>query len=352
MNDNISKRKIDHINTIVSNDLIDRSKKCNYFENIKLTHRAIPEISLNEVDTSTFFLGKKLSFPLIISSMTGGADHKLLVKINCNLAKAANYTQVAMAVGSQRSMVENYNSRKSFDIRPIAQQIPLLSNIGAVQLNYGISLEHIVDIIDYIKADAIYFHFNPLQEVIQKEGNVNFSNLIRKIVKISEKIKIPVIIKEVGSGLSCEDVSLGIKSGISYFDISGAGGTSWSMTEALRYENINQEKKARLGMLFKDWGIPTPIALKNLKEYVAKAKFIASGGIRNGIDMVKSIILGASLCGVANPFLKAATVSEEEVILKIEQLRAEFQLAMFLLGARTLKDISNKESLILNYEMI
>ena len=339
MSDLTNDRKLEHIRAIENDPLTDRS--AHYYDRIQLTHRALPEISLNSIDTSCTFLGKQLSFPLLISSMTGG-DHELIKQVNHNLAKAAQICGVAMAVGSQRVMFTNPEALESFQLRELAPDIPLIGNIGAVQLNYGISASEVQQAIDCLNADAIYLHLNPLQEAVQPEGDTDFSNLGAAITQLVKDIDVPVLLKEVGSGLSPADIEVGLKAGVTIFDVAGSGGTSWS-----RIEHHRRNDGSDLGLKFQDWGIPTPTALKLAQPYLNNATIVASGGLRDGIDMVKSVILGASLCGMAAPLLKPAMVSVEAVVTEIEKIKTEFRTAMFLLGARDITALFNNRDHIL-----
>ena len=343
MTDLINSRKIEHLRIVESDQHIDR-RKC-YFDTIHLTHRALPELDFKRIDPSVQFMDKHLSFPLLISSMTGG-DHGVIKKINKNLALAAEATGVAMAVGSQRVMFTDPNSKSSFNIRQFAPTTLLFSNLGAVQLNYGFSIDNCRKAIEEVEADAIYLHLNPLQEVIQPEGDTNFSSLGEKIGIIAEYLNHPVVVKEVGSGISPRDVEILIKNHIKYIDVAGSGGTSWSRIEYYRQECDDSPDTS--GILFQDWGIPTPLALKMLLPYKKKIVSVASGGVRNGVDMVKAIILGASLCGMASPFLHPALDSVEAVIKVIERLKREFTTTMFLLGAGTFDTLHGDTSLIIN----
>jgi len=334
-------RKIEHIEVINNDSQTDRNG--HFFDGIRLTHRALPEVSLADVDTSCDFLGKKLSFPLLISSMTGG-DHELIRKINKNLAQAAEQCQVALAVGSQRVMFSHPAAAESFELRQFAPSTVLLGNIGAVQLNKGFGLSQAQAAVDILDADGLYLHLNPLQEAIQLEGDTDFSNLAQKIAHIASGLNKPVLLKEVGSGFSSQDLEKGLTSGIAYFDVAGKGGTSWSRIE--HHRNSNSEDD--LGLCFQDWGIDTVTALKMLNPHINEATLISSGGLRNGIDMIKSVILGASICGLAAPFLKPAMESTEAVVFEIEKLRREFNTAMFLLGMKDIKSLFNNQSLILS----
>ena len=335
----INQRKLDHINIVSDGEGIDR-RQC-YFDRIHLTHRALPELNLADVDPSTEFLAKELSFPLLISSMTGGPDDEL-VKINRNLAIAAEAEGIALAVGSQRVFLSDDAARESFELRRHAPSTVLLGNLAAVQLNHDVGFADCDAAVKVLEADGLCLHLNPLQEAVQPEGDTDFSGLRNKIAVIVKTLKKPVIIKEVGAGISPEDVEHLLAAGVKHIDVAGAGGTSWSMVESRRSDDPG------LGELFGDWGIPTPVALRMMKPYQHEVQLIASGGIRNGIDMAKSIILGASLCGMARPFLNPARESAEAVRTAIRKLKREFTTAMFLLGAGGINDIKGREELILD----
>ncbi len=319
-------RKKEHIRIIQQDKDVDRKRF--YFDDLRLTHRALPELDLNSIDTSIELFGKTLSFPLLISSMTGG-DDDMLRTINRNLAIAAEACQVAMGVGSQRVMFKYPEAEDSFNLRKYAPTAPLFSNLGAVQLNYGYGLAECQQCVDILGADGLFFHLNPLQEAIQPEGNTNFSGLADKIGDIATRLSVPVIVKEVGTGMSADDARELADRGIRYIDVAGSGGTSWSRIE---HHRSIESGGTDLGILFQDWGIPTPIALIKLAPLRDRLTLFGSGGIRNGVDMAKAMILGASLCGLAKPFLAPAMQSPEAVISVIKRLHQEFRTAMFLLG--------------------
>ena len=341
MQDPTNERKLKHLRTIESDPETDRRKF--YFDDIRLTHRALPELNLAEIDPSIEFMGKTLSFPLLISSMTGG-DHDLVRTINRNLATAAEKTGVAMGVGSQRVRCSQPAARSSFEIRKYAPTTLLLANLGAVQLNYGFTLDMCEEAVAAAGADALILHLNPLQEAVQPSGNTNFAKLSTRIIHIAERLNKPVVLKEVGAGLSEEDVRLVADGGIRYIDVAGAGGTSWSRIE---HYSLVEEEREDLGLTFQDWGIPTPRALMALKKYRGRLTLIASGGIRSGLDMAKAMILGASLCGIAAPFLKPAIESPDKVVKVINTLKREFVTALFLLGQGSVKGLIGNEELLL-----
>ncbi|MDO4776265.1 MAG: type 2 isopentenyl-diphosphate Delta-isomerase [Cardiobacteriaceae bacterium] len=318
----INRRKIEHIDIIRADSGVERTPSA--FAHIRLAHRALPEINLADIDTSCEFLGKTLAFPLIISSMTGG-DHDMLRTINRRLAEAAEHCQVALAVGSQRVMFHEAAARESFALRRFAPNVPLIGNLGAVQFNKGFTACHIEEAVAVLDGDGLYLHLNPLQEAVQPEGDTEFAGLAARLPELVEKSPVPLLLKEVGCGLSAADIELGLAAGIRHFDIAGHGGTSWSRIEA-------QRSADNFGFAFQDWGLPSAQALSDAHQQHPGACLIASGGVRSGLDMAKAIVLGAGLCGIAAPFLHAALDSTKAVIAVIERLEREYRTALFLLG--------------------
>ena len=355
-------RKIEHIQVICEQAEVERHG--NHFDAVHLLHRGLPECDYDEVDPSVDWLGKTLSFPLLISSMTGG-DHRLLRDINRRLVQAAEATGVAMAVGSQRVMLQNAAAAECFELRSFAPSVPLIANLGAVQLNELDGVQACNQAIDVLGADGIYLHCNPLQEIIQPEGDRNFKGLFAHIKQLSQALSVPVLLKEVGCGLSKADIELCIQAGVKWVDVAGRGGTSWSRIEHHRAQQWQERSKVgasgdssdgrsspsggddALGLLFQDWGIPTPLALQMAAPYANQVGIIASGGIRNGIDMVKSVVLGAHVCGLARPFLEPAMESTEAVIDTIERLRQAFKTAMFLMGVTSVDRLRGQTQLLL-----
>ncbi len=329
-------RKAQHVKIVAENAAMDRQR--NYFDDIRLMHRALPEINLDEIDPSVEFLGKKLTFPFMISAMTGGAS-PLLQKINTHLAEAAEAEGIAMGVGSQRILFAEPAAESSFALRGVAPNTPLLANLGAVQFNENMTLQHANAAVDVLQADALCLHLNPLQEAIQPEGDTHFSNLRKKIGEIVQGLEVPVIAKAVGAGISAPDAALLIQAGIHTIDVAGSGGTSWSWVEGERSDDPS------LGTLFQDWGIPTPLALQQLAPF--DLTLIASGGIRSGIDMAKAMILGASICAMARPFLAPAMESTDAVRTVIRRIKREFTVAIFLLGCKNIQALKSNGDLIL-----
>ncbi|MEM6544990.1 MAG: type 2 isopentenyl-diphosphate Delta-isomerase [Pseudomonadota bacterium] len=345
MTDLINTRKLDHLRALADDAGIER--RAAGFEGVRLRHRALPEIAFETVDTRTRFLDKELEMPLLISSMTGGADEEI-AKINRNLAEAAERCGVAMAVGSQRVMLSDPAAAKSFTLREHCPSVPLIGNLGAVQLNHGFGLTECQAAVDALSADALYLHLNPLQEAVQPEGDLNFAGLADRIATVVEGLPVPVLLKEVGSGLSREDVELGLNAGVRHFDVAGRGGTSWSRIEYHRRVDAADD----IGLLFQDWGLTTVESLEEVSSALAtrpeETTIIASGGMRSGIDMAKAMVLGANLCGIAAPFLEAAKDSSDAVVARIGRLHREFKTALFLLGCADCKALIGDKSLLLH----
>jgi isopentenyl-diphosphate delta-isomerase len=331
----ISARKKDHLR-IATSDVSQTGD--NGFSKYRFVHNALPEIDFDEIDLSTTFLGKKVKYPFFVSCMTGGMEDGL--KINRNLAAAAQKYGIAMGVGSQRAAVEHKELRKLFMAREVAPNIPLIANVGLVQLNYGFTHKEFQKCVDMIGADALAVHINPIQEVIQPEGDRNFKDLLPKLSGLIDKISVPIIAKEVGFGISGDVAKKLYRNGIRTIDTAGWGGTSWAVVEGERRDGYKD-----LGALFGNWGIPSAESIVQVAA-VAKKKgdltVLGSGGIRNGGEMAKAIALGSDLVGVAAPFAKAALESQEAVENLIESYALELKTAMFGVGAKTIEDLKKE----------
>ncbi len=302
-------------------------------------HNALPELDIDEIDVSTNFLGKRLHAPILISSMTGGFD--LARKVNRNLAAAAQHLGLAMGVGSQRVALEEPSVADSFRVRDVAPDILLLSNLGAVQLNYGYTVEHCRRAVGMIDADGLILHLNVLQEAVQPEGNRNFSGLSSKIEAVCRQLEVPVVAKEVGSGISA-DVAARLKQvGVRAVDIAGRGGTSWYAVEAQRAAREGQPVETT----FVDWGIPTEEALVAVRQAVPDLQIVASGGIRTGLDIAKAIALGADMAAFGQPLLTAALESPEKVVQFIGAIIQEIKITMLCVGAKNM-DVLKKTPLM------
>jgi isopentenyl-diphosphate delta-isomerase len=323
----------------------------NGFERFQFVHNPIPEINFDDIDTSCEFLGKKLNAPLLISSMTGGS--KELGVINERLAKVAELTGIAMGVGSEKVLLESEKKYKkdkllkkvhheilySFAVRKKTNPPLLFGNLGAIQLNNKMFFADIKRVKELINADAVFLHLNSLQEVCQKNGNTNFFGLLEKIEEVMAVADFPIVIKEVGNGLSRESVIKMKKAGVKVFDVAGAGGTSWVKIECLKRKEDDQDLDfEKIGEDFKNWGVKTVDILESCHDIPGIA-LIASGGIRSGVEAAKSIALGASLVGIGLPFLKQAGSPVEEIVRFVKTLCFELKLVMFSVGARNLEEL-------------
>ncbi|HSH00994.1 MAG TPA: type 2 isopentenyl-diphosphate Delta-isomerase [Anaerolineae bacterium] len=324
----IQQRKIDHLKIALS-DIVQVGDAG--FGQYRLLHNALPEIDFDSIDMSTTFLGKKVNYPFFISCMTGGVGQGR--KINRNLAKAAQKYGIAMGVGSQRAAIQYPELEDLFMAREVAPDIPLLANVGIVQLNYGFDVAEYQQIVDMIAADALVVHINPLQEIVQPEGDRDWSGLLPKLAKVVEKLSVPVIGKEVGFGLS-DDVARRLHEvGVKIWDTAGWGGTNWSLVEGLR-----GKADQHIGELFSEWGIPTTESIKMCRGVAdelgdGEVVILGSGGVKSGVDVAKGIALGADLVGLATPFGRAAVESSEAVEALIERLGLELRIGMFGVGA-------------------
>jgi len=269
----IDQRKADHIKINLEQNV--HSGLTTGLENYRFVHEALPELDLNRIDASLSLFGKKLHSPILISSMTGGTS--AAETINLRLAEAAQECGIAMGVGSQRAAIENPDQAQTFRVRTVAPNILLFANLGAVQLNYGYGIDQCRKAVDMIQADALILHLNPLQEAVQDAGDTNFAGLAKKLEVISNKLEVPVIVKEVGWGISERTAKLLADCGVQAIDVAGAGGTSWSQVEMHRAPD---EFTRQLAATFVGWGIPTSESILNVKKAIPSMTVFASGGIK------------------------------------------------------------------------
>ncbi|MGA9098938.1 MAG: type 2 isopentenyl-diphosphate Delta-isomerase [Methanotrichaceae archaeon] len=326
-----SERKMDHIRICLEKDVESKRRP---FDDVVLIHKALPEISESEINMSCDFLGKKINAPLMISAMTGG--HPDTKEINLNLARAAQEMGIAMGVGSQRAAIEDPRQVDTFSaVRDAAPDIPIVGNIGAVQLRRSGPevIEHLAEMID---ADAIAIHLNFLQESIQPEGDKDASGVLEAI-RSAAIGHIPIIVKETGAGISRETATELVRAKVKIIDVSGVGGTSWSGVEAYRAEEMEDFESEQMGRLFWSWGIPTPVSIVECKR--SRADVISSGGIRSGLDVAKSLALGASLAGTALPMLAPATRGSRFVLDSMKAYLRALKISMFLTGCKDLADL-------------
>ena len=337
---NTQTRKADHLRICLEDD-VQFERRTHGLDRYRFDHSCLPELNFQEIDLGTKFLGKNLTAPLLISSMTGGTEKAKL--INSRLAIAAQKHGLAMGVGSQRIAVENPQVAHTFAMRSLAPDALLLANLGAVQLNYTYGLEQCLRVVDILQADALILHLNPLQECIQPRGDRNFKGLLVKIEQLCRQLDVPVIAKEVGNGISVGMATKLIEAGVRAIDVAGAGGTSWAKVEGARAENDLQR---RLGQTFADWGIPTAECITQIRQKYSDLPLIASGGLRNGLEVAKAIALGADLGGLAFPFLQAASESEAAIDELVELLIAELKTVLFCTGNANLSDLKRSAALI------
>lgn len=331
----INQRKTEHIDLCLKEN-VEGINKTTGLEGISFLHNALPEIDFNDISLETSFLDKKIKAPFLVSSMTGGSE--LAANINHNLAKAAEDKGWAIGLGSTRALLESDSHKESFMIRKSAQTVPLIANLGAVQLNYGYGVEEIKQIIERTGADSLVLHLNSLQEVIQDGGDLNFKELLPKIEKICREIDQPIGVKEVGFGIDGHVAKQLTDVGIAYVDVAGAGGTSWSQVEKLRSQDPLRKAAAEA---FNSWGLPTKDCIVSVNKHIQGIPIVASGGMKTGLDAAKAITIGADMIGFARQLLQAATESVEAVKLTMDQIELELKIAMFGVGVKNIDELQN-----------
>jgi len=334
--DIIMKRKEEHINICLDQPVQAKSVRT-LFSDVKLLNNSLPEIDYDDIDTSTSFLGKKFSAPFMVGAMTGGAE--LAKRINSNIAEAVEELGLGMALGSQRAALYDKALEDTYTIaRKNAPNAFIGANIGGAQISAGMKIDDINRLIEMIDADALYVHLNPTQEIVQPEGEARYKNVMEGISMIVNSVKKPVIAKEVGFGISPMVAKKLESTKIDAVEIAGMGGTSYAAVEWYRAKEMGLEQKVDLGNLFWDWGIPTAASLYMIKRH-SKLPLVASGGIRNGVEMAKAMAMGASLTAMALPILRPATKSAKDVKDFISKLLVEFKSAMFLVGAKNIDEL-------------
>ncbi len=326
------KRKMDHIKLCTESD-VEASDRYTGFEYFHLLPKALPELNWDELDSQVTFLHKDFSCPFLITGMTGGIERGK--EINYNLADAAEKLKIPMGVGSQRIALEKKELREIFQLKNSFQDLFLIANLGIAQLDSKNALEKCHEAVSMIEADAIAIHLNVLQELIQSEGDRNFKNKKEVLMQLISKIKVPVIVKEVGVGMDVETALFLSEIGVSAIDVGGKGGTSWAWIESLR----NQEAQ-EFGKCFRDVGIPTAFALQEISQKIKSTPLIATGGIRSGLTAAKAIGLGAKMVGFGLPLFKAALVSQDKVYEQLNSFLKELKIAMMISGCQKLSELS------------
>jgi isopentenyl-diphosphate delta-isomerase len=346
MANEVTQRKIEHVNIALDRD-VSAPQRANW-NDITLVHQALPEVDLERIDLSTSFLGHRLRYPIFMSSLTGG--HPDVTNINRNLARAAERYGLALGVGSQRAAILNPALADSYSVvRENAPNAFLIANIGAPQLisqtgHHPFTSEQVRQAIQMIGANALAVHMNSLQEAAQSEGDHNAFGAAEALKRLTQELELPVIAKETGAGVSREQAFLLRSCGVVAIDVGGAGGSSMPALEAARSQARGDEQAMNTGLLFKDWGIATPIAI--VEARTAQLPLIATGGVRNGLDAARALALGASVAGIGLPFLKAASQSYECVCEMIESTIKQLKVAMQLSGATNLRQMSEVDVVV------
>lgn len=325
-------RKDEHLNIVLSGAAAG-APGATGFDAVRFEHVALPELHMDDIDLSTTFLGHRLDAPLIISSMTGGVERA--AQINANLAEAAQVLNIAFAVGSQRIAIEN-GEAAGFDrsLRDKAGAAPLLANFGAAQLKSWDGVEAARRAIDMIGADALIIHVNPLQEALQPGGDRDWSGLLGQIERVARADVAPVIVKEVGAGISGSMARKLVDAGVAAVDVAGSGGTSWAAVEGQRTDDPVARAAAAP---FADWGIPTAYAVADARRMCPDATLIASGGIRHGLDVARAIRLGADMAGTAAGVLDAALTSPQAVVTHFRGIIGALRVACFCTASANLR---------------
>lgn len=336
----IERRKSEHIE-ITLNEKVTGESITTGLESYQFIHNALPEIAFDDISIETTFLGTPCQTPFLISSMTGGTA--FAETINRNLAIAAEQQGWILALGSTRALLDSDSHGDSFLMRKYAPSIPIIANLGAVQLNYGYGVEECQKIIEITGADMLVLHLNSIQEVIQENGDTNFGGLLNKIEHLCRSLNVPVGVKEVGWGIDGKTAKKLREVGVAFIDVAGAGGTSWSQVEKFRAEDPVKRIAAEA---FSSWGISTTEAIELVRKENQHHPLIASGGLATGVDGAKTIALGADLVGIGRSILKEATESVEAVVESMQIREMELRMAMFGIGAKTLLELKHTDRLV------
>lgn len=334
-NNKTSKRKKEHIELCLT-DKVSFKEKTNGFNLYDFKHYAITEVIPEKINFETRFFGKKINYPFLISCMTGGTVEA--ESINAKLAEVAEHLKIPVGVGSQRQALENDNLLNTYNIiRRNAPTVPVLANIGAAQII--IQKNDLRKLVDMVEADALVIHINPLQELLQPEGEPNFKGLLKSIEKVVKKNKVPIIVKEVGSGISYEAAKKLLDVGVKGIDVAGAGGTSWAGVEILRSKENSKN-------VFWDWGLPTSYCIKEIYKLKKKYKFtlLGSGGVKAGVDAAKALALGSDIVASARIILQELDKNDVKgVISLIENWFSTIRNIMFLTGSSSLKELKKNK---------
>jgi isopentenyl-diphosphate Delta-isomerase len=337
-----AKRKGEHIRICLHED-VEGESITSGFERYRFEHCALPELRFESISLETSFLGKMLRAPLLVSSMTGGTEEASA--INVRLAEAAEARGWAIGLGSMRAAIENEELADSFRVRHAAPTAPVIANLGAVQLALGYGVDQCQRAVELAEADALVLHLNGMQELFQPEGDTDFSGLLQRIGEVCHRLKLPVGVKEVGWGIDGRTARQLYDVGVSFIDVAGAGGTSWSQVEKFRTADPLRRAAAEA---FADWGIPTADCISNVRKHLPyEAVVIGSGGLKNGVDAAKAIALGANVVGFGRTLLPLAAQagSSEQLLRQFEQIEFELRAAMFGIGAASIQDLAATQRL-------
>lgn len=341
MSEEVKQRKVEHVAVSLANDV--SAPQAASWADVRFVHRALPEVDIEEIDTSVDFLGGRLRHPIFVSSLTGG--HPDVAAINERLASIAEEYGLAMGVGSQRAAVVAPELAGTFSVvRARAPHAFLIANVGAPQLieqrrHPAFTLDDVRSAVGMIGANALALHLNFLQEAAQPEGDRRARGCLAAVEQVAGAIGIPVIAKETGAGISFEQARALQRAGVSAIDVGGAGGSSMAAMETFRAQARGDARTAGVGTLFRDWGIPTPIAVVETTQGAPGLPIISTGGVRSGLDAARALAMGATLVGMGFPFLKAASDGEAAVREFLDQFLTELTVAMQLSGAATIEDL-------------
>ncbi len=341
MSDEVRQRKAEHVAVALQHNV--SAPQVASWADIQLVHQALPEVDLDDIDTSVEFLGRRLRHPIFVSSLTGG--HPDVAAINERLAIIAEEYGLAMGVGSQRAALVTPELAATYGVaRQRAPHAFLIANIGAPQLiaqarHPAFTPAEVRQAVDMIGADALALHLNFLQEAAQPEGDRRARGCLAAFARVAAEVGVPVIAKETGAGINFEQACRLKQAGASAIDVGGAGGSSMAAMESQRAQSRGDVRTATVGQLFRDWGIPTPIAVVEARLGAPGLPITATGGVRSGLDAARALALGATLIGMGFPFLKAASEGEDAVRDFLDTFLVELKVAMQLAGAATPADL-------------
>ncbi|AJY77813.1 isopentenyl pyrophosphate isomerase [Paenibacillus beijingensis] len=338
-----SARKGEHIRICLEEEVQGSGIETGFGE-YRFRHNALPELNFEQISLQAEFLGRPLRAPFLVSSMTGGTNEA--ETINRSLAEAAQTCGWAIGLGSMRAAAENPALASTFRIRKDAPSVPVIANLGAVQLNYGFGADECLRLVELAEADALVLHLNSMQEVFQPEGDTDFSGLLKRIAQLCRSMPVPVGVKEVGWGITAETAELLAGAGAAFIDVAGAGGTSWSQVEKKRGGDAVRRQAADA---FADWGVPTAQCVREVRQCLPGVPLIASGGLQSGVDAAKAIALGADLAGFGRALLPRAvhgSAASEALIEQFRRIEFELRAAMFGIGAADLGELRNTDRLV------